>query len=147
MPQLICISSLLLWCYHRYSFKVLFFLFYVSFVFGLVSMHLLGMLQWAVQEEAGLFQVDVLSRARELHKLFIIQLERFPERGKEREERGRDTGGGDGKERKKGERKERKREGGKKQRGRERWKGRQEGETKAKGKRGRKRGQERERGG
>lgn len=29
---------------------------------------------------AGLFQVDVLCRARDLHKLFIVQLEGFPEK-------------------------------------------------------------------
>lgn len=33
-----------------------------------------------VEGRAGLLQVDVLCRARHLHKLFIIQLESFPER-------------------------------------------------------------------
>ena len=30
--------------------------------------------------KAGLFQVDVFCRAREIHKLFIVQLEGFPEK-------------------------------------------------------------------
>lgn len=33
-----------------------------------------------VEGRAELFQVDVLCRARELHKLFIVQLEGFPEK-------------------------------------------------------------------